>query len=167
MNGGLSLNSDTANSLYDSSPATEGFFPHAQYLYRHLNGLQNDRQQVRIPSSYWTQLEQQNYTEEIARYFKTQQDELALRHAEDLAAGRAQPSGEGGFHPPPGPSDPANTTVFVGGLHHNVTEPELYKFFQPFGQISYVSRPAASPLKSRPETGEDSPRQGVRLRPIR
>jgi len=80
-----------------------------------------------------------NYLEDIAaRYRKSQEDEISLRHAEDLAAGRVEPSGEGGFHPPPGPSDPSNTTVFVGGLHHNVTEPELFKFFQPFGQISYV-----------------------------
>ena len=102
-----------------------------QYMQQHeANGSQSF-----VPN----QPRQANYTEDIARYIKTQQDEIALHHAEDLAAGRVQPSGEGGFHPPPGPSDPTNTTVFVGGLHHNVTEPELFKFFQPFGQISYVS----------------------------
>ncbi|KAI7892040.1 uncharacterized protein EV154DRAFT_506124 [Mucor mucedo] len=39
------------------------------------------------------------------------------------------------------PTDPTNTTVFVGGLSSPVTEEELQYIFSPFGEISYVKIP--------------------------
>lgn len=39
------------------------------------------------------------------------------------------------------PTDPNNTTVFVGGLSSPVTEEELAHYFSPFGQVSYVKIP--------------------------
>jgi RNA recognition motif-containing protein len=38
-------------------------------------------------------------------------------------------------------TDPNNTTVFVGGLASSVSEDELRRFFQPFGDITYVKIP--------------------------
>ncbi|EMG49088.1 hypothetical protein G210_0224, partial [Candida maltosa Xu316] len=38
-------------------------------------------------------------------------------------------------------SDPNNTTVFVGGLSSEVTEPTLYTLFKPFGTIQQVKIP--------------------------
>ncbi|CAO3646786.1 unnamed protein product [Mucor hiemalis] len=40
------------------------------------------------------------------------------------------------------PTDPNNTTVFVGGLSSPVTEEELGHYFSPFGEVSYVKVPA-------------------------
>jgi len=140
---GLGLEITTCD--YPSEAIEDTSTQQGQYLWQQLQHLkqqqQGSHQAVPYALPYEAQLQQQSYAEEAAQYLKKQQDEIALRHAEDLATGRAQPSGEGGFHPPPGPSDPTNTTVFVGGLHHNVTEPELFKFFQPFGQICYVCLP--------------------------
>lgn len=39
------------------------------------------------------------------------------------------------------PTDPSNTTVFVGGLSSPVTEDELRSCFAPFGEIVYVKIP--------------------------
>ncbi|KAI8088294.1 hypothetical protein BDF21DRAFT_450017 [Thamnidium elegans] len=39
------------------------------------------------------------------------------------------------------PTDPNNTTVFVGGLSSPVTEEELGQHFAPFGEVSYVKIP--------------------------
>ncbi|KAG2222341.1 hypothetical protein INT45_009814 [Circinella minor] len=39
------------------------------------------------------------------------------------------------------PTDPSNTTVFVGGLSSPVTEDELRRYFTPFGDIVYVKIP--------------------------
>ena len=39
------------------------------------------------------------------------------------------------------PTDPTNTTVFVGGLSSPVTEDELRRYFSPFGDIVYVKIP--------------------------
>ncbi|KAI9258792.1 hypothetical protein BDA99DRAFT_101452 [Phascolomyces articulosus] len=39
------------------------------------------------------------------------------------------------------PTDPSNTTVFVGGLSSPVTEEELRRYFAPFGDIVYVKIP--------------------------
>lgn len=40
------------------------------------------------------------------------------------------------------PTDPNNTTVFVGGLSSPVSEEELGHYFAPFGEVSYVKVPA-------------------------
>ena len=128
-----------------SDQSDDGCESRDQNIWQQLQFLMEQRQTTTRRAQQYqpnasTQLHKPSYAEDISRYMKEQQDEVALRLAEDLAAGRAQPSGEGGFQPPPGPSDASNTTVFVGGLHHNVTEPELSKFFQPFGSICYVSK---------------------------
>ncbi|KAJ1957076.1 hypothetical protein IWQ62_005170, partial [Dispira parvispora] len=47
--------------------------------------------------------------------------------------------GSGGMHM--GALDPTNTTVFVGGLTHPVTENELRQHFQNFGVITHVKIP--------------------------
>jgi RNA recognition motif-containing protein len=39
------------------------------------------------------------------------------------------------------PTDPNNTTVFVGGLSSPVTEEELGQYFAPFGDVTYVKIP--------------------------
>lgn len=39
------------------------------------------------------------------------------------------------------PTDPNNTTVFVGGLSSPVTEEELGHYFAPFGDVTYVKIP--------------------------
>ncbi|GAN05996.1 mRNA binding post-transcriptional regulator [Mucor ambiguus] len=39
------------------------------------------------------------------------------------------------------PTDPNNTTVFVGGLSSPVTEEELGQYFAPFGEVTYVKIP--------------------------
>jgi RNA recognition motif-containing protein len=39
------------------------------------------------------------------------------------------------------PTDPNNTTVFIGGLSSPVTEEELYRYFNSFGEIQYVKIP--------------------------
>ncbi|KAI8360829.1 hypothetical protein BD560DRAFT_356043 [Blakeslea trispora] len=39
------------------------------------------------------------------------------------------------------PTDPGNTTVFVGGLSAPVTEEELQHYFAPFGEVVYVKIP--------------------------
>jgi RNA recognition motif-containing protein len=39
------------------------------------------------------------------------------------------------------PTDPNNTTVFVGGLSSPVSEEELGHYFSPFGEVSYVKIP--------------------------
>jgi RNA recognition motif-containing protein len=39
------------------------------------------------------------------------------------------------------PTDPNNTTVFVGGLSCPVTEEELAHYFAPFGDVTYVKIP--------------------------
>lgn len=39
------------------------------------------------------------------------------------------------------PTDPSNTTVFVGGLSSPVTEEELQYIFSSFGEVSYVKIP--------------------------
>lgn len=50
-----------------------------------------------------------------------------------------------GFYGTPQPinqfTDPNNTTVFVGGLSSSVSEEELRRYFQPFGDIVYVKIP--------------------------
>lgn len=38
-------------------------------------------------------------------------------------------------------TDPNNTTVFVGGLSSIINEDELRRYFQPFGEITYVKIP--------------------------
>ncbi|CAO3610847.1 unnamed protein product [Cunninghamella blakesleeana] len=39
------------------------------------------------------------------------------------------------------PTDPSNTTVFVGGLSTPVSEEELRLYFSPFGEVTYVKIP--------------------------
>lgn len=129
---------DTSKDESVSVSSKDGIHLQHQSHWHRLQQTEQPPIPFQYPLPYGSHAQQPTFIEGVAGYLKKQQDELSLRHAEDLAAGRAQPSGEGGFHPPPGPTDPTNTTVFVGGLHHNVTEPELFRFFQPFGQISYV-----------------------------
>ncbi|KAI8880638.1 RNA-binding domain-containing protein [Backusella circina FSU 941] len=40
------------------------------------------------------------------------------------------------------PTDPNNTTVFVGGLSSPVNEEELRQYFAPFGEVTYVKIPS-------------------------
>ncbi|ORX60611.1 RNA-binding domain-containing protein [Hesseltinella vesiculosa] len=39
------------------------------------------------------------------------------------------------------PTDPSNTTVFIGGLSTPISEEELLQYFNPFGEITYVKIP--------------------------
>uniref|UniRef100_A0A060T2H8 ARAD1A08470p n=1 Tax=Blastobotrys adeninivorans TaxID=409370 RepID=A0A060T2H8_BLAAD len=60
-------------------------------------------------------------------------------------AGAVHPPAGGFYGAPPGPfnqyTDPNNTTVFVGGLSSQVNEDELRRYFQGFGDITYVKIP--------------------------